>query len=218
MVKIKAALVGAVIALVGLVSTVSAQDPVGGALATLAAATAQAQARQWQAAQQATAQAAALSSMATATAQAQDAQAQATRQALDLSAAATAAANAANSQATATRQAQEATRQAVDLEATRAAYALALNEKQERGRAGLVLLLAAGLLALVGCVYGLALLAWRKRAPLVTPIVCGGDVIDVAPLAMLPAGAAKAPGVRLVDDPSIIEAIGQWFYGEGDNE
>lgn len=136
------ALVGAVIiALACMVSVAYAQDPVIGALATLAAATSQAQARQWQAAQAATrqaidAQATQQAQVALATRQAIDAQltrqaidAQATRTAID----AQATSQAVSAQATAqTYQVQaQATRQAVDLEATRAAYQQA---EVDRGR------------------------------------------------------------------------------------
>ncbi|MBN1889422.1 MAG: hypothetical protein JW850_15615 [Thermoflexales bacterium] len=107
-----AALAGVVLFMLALaLSPAHAQDPVSGALATLAAATVQAQHRQ--AAQAATRQAS--SAQATATAQAYQAEASATAQAQ--------AVRATDQAIQATGQAMEMTRQALQVEATRAAGA-----------------------------------------------------------------------------------------------
>jgi hypothetical protein len=166
-----------------------AQDPIGGALATLAAATANAEAVR--AAQRATAaaisaEAARQANIARATAQAQSAEstrqaqqviatanaqsAQATQSAIDelnrqRQASATAEYHAAQStqqaqQATAQALSASATRNVIDAQATRAAYDLRIAQSQEQARLGRILLYVAAGLSLLGTAYVIA--TWAR--------------------------------------------------------
>ncbi len=224
--SVVAALIAAgIVALASLVSAVGAQSPVGGALATLAAATAQAD--QWQANQravQATRAAVAFQTTQSAAATRQAFEVQATQSAqaeLDRQRAATATAESIN--AAATRQAidaaqsAQATRQAVDLEATQAAYDVQLVEIKRRSDFGTWLLYLAGILAIGGC----AFVVWRLVSPIgahtitpdttkpVTP-VADGIIIDVIPLE-LPAlpkpNSRMGGGFAVIDDREFLARL-----------
>lgn len=194
-------LVLAAVVLVCINAPARAQDPVGGALATLAAATARAE--QVRAAQRATAQA----QSAQATQAALDAVS--TRQAIDATAAAgavyaTSTAQAQSAMATGQAQAAVATRQAIDAEATRAAYDV-----------GLWLLYAVAAVCFVGCAY--VVIAWARRAtaggmavgaaPASDAGAVDGVVVDVGPAAqlLLPGpGGRMGGGFTVVDDPRVV--------------
>lgn len=217
-------------------SPASAQDPVGGALATLAAATAEAQARR--AAQQATAaainaRAAEAAANAQATARAQSAQA--TQGALDdlnrqRSAAATA--QALNMAATASAQQAAATLQAGDVAAQATAQAVALERdtqlartyatRQERFTFGLLLVEIAGGLGAFWILFQVVktLTAWAVRMR-PRPLAEGAPVGFVT--SPTPAQSARVvidqeqgqparmpETVRVVDDPRMIEALDNW--------
>jgi hypothetical protein len=202
-------------------------------------ATDQAQAQRWQAQQAATRQAAALSVGATATSQAQDAKATATHQALDATATASAVeleatrqAYTVNVNATATSQAQgvqaQATQQAIDAEATRAVYQVQLSETKERSDFGTLVLYAAGILALAGCAF--VVWTWARRlagsVKPVTPDMAAAATVGAADFTPGDAVIVDAsrpdpttpPEVRTVNNPGLVDAIGQWFYGSGENE
>lgn len=219
--QVVAALIAAgIIALVSLVSTVGAQSPVGGALATLAAATAQAD--QWQANQRAAqATRAAISFAATqsaaATRQAIELQATQSAQAeLDRQRAATATAEnisiAATRQAIDAAQAAQATRQAVDLEATQAAYDVQLAEIKRRSDFGTCLLYLAGILAIGGCAFVIwtgARAITSKKAQPASPIA-GGVIIDVTPfeLPALPKPHSRmGSGFAVIDDREFLARL-----------
>lgn len=197
-----------------------AQDPVGGALATLAAATSQAQARQWQAAQQATRQAQSLA----ATSQAQQTQAQATRQAIDaqatrqaIEAEATQASLAADLNATATAhahtQSAQATRAALDAQATVAAYNVALETSRRQAEVGIALLWIAAALAIAGT--GYMIITWAKRNSKPAP-QASTVVIDVAPVALFPA-PKNALQVQVINDTTMNDAIRRWWDAQSDS-
>lgn len=220
-----AALVGVVLlASVLALAPVHAQDPVSGALATLAAATVQAQ--RWQAAQAATRQTS--SAQTTATAQVYQAEASATAQAQAVRV---------------TDQAMEATRQVMEIEATRtagvaqsqataqaqaakaaeAAYRQeqAEHERQERVAhyAELFLYAALGL----GFVVAL-LLVWRayrtlrsveQSAPIPppqTPPQAGSQVVIEGEY--IPANQ-RGLNVTVIDDPATVERFEQFVMENG---
>jgi len=227
------AFLAAFVAMVSLavVTPARAQDPVGGALATLAAATAQAE--QMRAAQRATAQAvsvettrqvaaarateSALAVEATRTAQ------QATRSAMEelsRQRAMTATAQALEMEATATRQAQvieaQATRQVIEAQ-EREQLARTYAMRQGWFTVGL---LAVEVLAIAGAAFVLlrvviALAAWadhfrpRNESPLPKPVerlesqvVIGVDGSK---------GQERMPDtVQVVNDPRVVEAIDRW--------
>jgi len=227
----------AVLAWVGVVAFVAgpvrAQGPVGGALATLAAATAQAD--QWQRVQrqaQATRQAELVQATVNAGATRQAMEIEATRQALDdlarqhgATATAEAVAIGVTRQAVSAAQAAQATLDSQRVTATAAGYELAYQQSREQADLGRSLLYLAAAMALIGT--GWVILAWvRRLAGGGKPVaqgqapVCLGDVIDITPvgLPLLPAGQAEMPGVRIVNDPRIIEAIGEWFHSEDNDD
>jgi len=152
---------GVIITLACFAFPVGAQDPVGGALATLAAATIQAQ--RWQAAQSATRQA----NDTLSTRQASDAiatrqavEVQATRQAIEIMAMSTSQAMSASATAGAYQAEVQATRQAVESQATLEARQVAQveTERQERqARASEMFLYAALAVGIVG----LCAILWR---------------------------------------------------------
>ncbi|MBN1887111.1 MAG: hypothetical protein JW850_03945 [Thermoflexales bacterium] len=216
--------------------------PVGGALATLAAATAAAD--QWQQAQrqaQATRTAASYRATVSAAATSAALQAQATQAALDDLArqrAGAATATAGAYQATATAAVVQAgatsTAQAQDARATAAAYSLAYQQSKEQAALGRKLLYLAAGLALAGCAYVVmtwALATARRLDPRPAgrafdpgpvrwePAGAGGVVVDVTPsnLPALPGPSVRMPGqVRIVNDPDLSAKIEKWFYGGGD--
>lgn len=209
---------------------VQAQDPIGGALATLAAATAYAE--QVRAAQRATAaaisaEAARQANIARATAQAQSAEG--TQTALDAlnrqrAATATAEYHAAQStqqaqQAAAQALSAEATRNVFDAQATRAAYDLRIAQSQEQARLGRILLYIAAGLSLLGTAYVIATwaraIAKRLTAkPKPTTQTTAADSVIDGEYQKLPESKERMPeGVNFVDDPALTDAIGRWFYG-----
>jgi len=217
-----------------------AQDPIGGALATLAAATANAEAVR--AAQRATA--AALSAHATsqaivaqatvralsaeATRQAQQViatanaqSAQATQSAIDESNrqnAMTATSQAQSIEATAQALSASATRNVIDAEATRAAYDLRITQSQEQARLGRILLYIAAGLSLLGTAYVIATwaraIAKRLTAkPKPTTQTAKVESVVIDGEFEKPPAERMPEGVNFVNDPALTDAIGRWFYG-----
>lgn len=212
-----------VLVLAMLAMPAQAQDPVTGALATLSAATAQAQAAQWQRAQEATRQAQNLA----ATSQAQAIQAEATRQAQAVEIEVTRQSHMVNVNATATAQAQanqaQATRAAIDADATRAAYDVAMGEMQARSDFGTLLLYIAGSLAIIACgsfFFWWAIQAARRAADDMQPIkpvtaaaTPSGVIIDAVP--MIAAPNRRMSGIVEIDDPLVLERVRDLIEHEG---
>lgn len=221
-----------------------AQGPVGGALATLAAATAQAEygraarqagfaaatsaAVQAQAAASATAQAGAAEAdraQATATAQAMSQAASATAQSIRQDAGATATADAlevaATMEALGQAQAARATGDAQAAAATAAVYAVGLAERKEFGR------MVSRLVELaVAFVLAAAMVAWvwivltrraRGRATVARWETSDGRVVIDAWPVMLPAPDDAVPEVRVVNDQGSIDRLREWWEG-GDEQ
>lgn len=219
---------GFVLVLAMLAIPARAQSPVGGALATLAAATAQADYQQQvqraaQATRQSASYAATVQAAATRTVQAVAAT-QAALAELDRQRSVTATSDAASYRATsqAVQQAQnaQATLDAQRVTATAAAYQVQLATIQKRQDFGTLLLYLAGILSLAGSVW--VILSWARRLAgnVNKPAVVVGEVIDLTPITTLPLlpGPSRIPDVTVIDDTGMVDAIGRWFYGSGDNE
>ena len=221
-----------VIILLAAIAPAYAQDPIGGAIATLSAATAQAQDAQWRAAQRATLQAQAQDAQATAQAQtqlaqatAQAVQADATRQAhvVNVGSTATSAAQSASATAQAHGASIGATQIAIDAIVTREAQdaqaatqleASLLAERGKREASVTVAIEAMIIVALIVFTFGIfcagKMIANRLS---LLPIQAEAQVMDVAPSSVLMLPAPQVlPDVREIDDERAERIVGEWFY------
>lgn len=215
-----------------------AQSPVGGALATLAAATARAdqlqqahraaeatrQAESYQATVQAAATRTAVEAQCTrwavdATATWQTMDVHATQAAMDAAARQRAADAMATAQANSMLVAATSTAQAQDAQATATVYALVYQQSRDQADLGRILLYIAAALALGGLAWvilALARAAARRvsKSPATWTPGAGGVVVDVTPVPALSGPTVRMPdGVRIVNDPNISARIEEWFYG-----